>query len=318
MLLSYDFEKIAYEHLYRTLNKCSSGRVKANINGYMSHIRRFRNFVFSNYNLEIGMEEKKDDGDHINHIEKKKSVVSPVSTYSVKNYGVDIKKATEAVNKFYTELEADSNARFLSWEHCYKEFQRSKDLDINSKELLDYLALHLSFYLASWGMLRGSSFLLQKDYKVQYDIVKELFREKYSSLWNIDCKGLQQEDNLSLLMELIYTLKSIYEEKRANVKSVENEVSDILITKVLMGTLGCLPAYDRYFKAALGKYKISTQNLKENSIVGLAKYYEEYEEELESVRKKISTARGLEYPQMKVLDMAFWQLGFDMSVENES
>ncbi len=45
-------------------------------------------------------------------------------------------------------------------------------LNINDEETIDMLALHLGFYLASWGMYRGSSFLLQKDYKVHVPIVK--------------------------------------------------------------------------------------------------------------------------------------------------
>lgn len=46
------------------------------------------------------------------------------------------------------------------------------------------------------------------------------------------------------------------------------------------------------------------------SIIGLIEYYKNNSIELEEIREKISGARQLEYPQMKILDMAFWQLGF--------
>lgn len=51
--------------------------------------------------------------------------------------------------------------------------------------------------------------------------------------------------------------------------------------------------------------------MSKSSLIGLADYYEENKTELEDARSTISKARKLEYPQMKILDMAFWQLGFD-------
>ena len=53
----------------------------------------------------------------------------------------------------------DKFSRYKSWEFCYKKFQ---DNVYNT----DDLAIHLSLYLASWGMYRGSTFLLNKNYKI--------------------------------------------------------------------------------------------------------------------------------------------------------
>jgi hypothetical protein len=53
--------------------------------------------------------------------------------------------------------EAGEHGRYLSWDHCYGYFQR------NSPEIIaadrDHAALHLGFYLASWGMYRPRGFL---------------------------------------------------------------------------------------------------------------------------------------------------------------
>ena len=93
-----------------------------------------------------------------------------------------IKSSTE----FYNDLKADENGRYRSWEHCYSHFIKARE----SKEVdYDYLSLQLAFYLASWGMYRGSSFLLQKDYKVHIPVVKELLGEKYDALAGIECIG---------------------------------------------------------------------------------------------------------------------------------
>lgn len=90
-----------------------------------------------------------------------------------------IKSSTE----FYNDLKVDENGRYRSWEHCYSHFIKAR----GSQEIdYDYLSLQLAFYLASWGMYRGSSFLLQKDYKVHIPVVKELLSEKYDVLAGIE------------------------------------------------------------------------------------------------------------------------------------
>ena len=71
----------------------------------------------------------------------------------------------------------------MSWQHCYNAFILNRsNVDDNT---FDYLALHLAFYLASWGMYRGSSFLLQKDYKVHIPIVKIIMEKQYNPLVGI-------------------------------------------------------------------------------------------------------------------------------------
>lgn len=78
-----------------------------------------------------------------------------------------------------------------------------------------------------------------------------------------------------------------------------------------MATLGCVPAFDRYFVFGLKSQKvvIGTYNIK--SILQLVDFYEKNLEQLDSVQKNFNVADML-YPQMKILDMGFWQIGFDL------
>ena len=62
-----------------------------------------------------------------------------------------------ASQRFYDELKHDPNARYRSWEHCYSNFYHARGKEVID---VDYLSLQLAFYLASWGMYRGSSFLI--------------------------------------------------------------------------------------------------------------------------------------------------------------
>lgn len=215
----------------------------------------------------------------------------------------------ESSVKFYDTLKKDENGRYRSWEHCYSNFINARD---NKNAELDYLSLQLAFYLASWGMYRGSSFLLQKDYKIHIPVVKELLKEEYDPLAGIDCVELKREENQRLLENINAFLDEYYSNIRDEVKNIKvrNQLSSTLITKILMGTLGCVPAYDRYFISGIKKQKVSSGNYNMKSIGQLVDYYEKNIVELENIRKDMKI-NGMAYPQMKILDMAFWQIGLD-------
>ena len=137
------------------------------------------------------------------------------------------------------------------------------------------MSLQLAFYLASWGMYRGSLFLLQKDYKVHIPVVKELLNEKYDVLAGIDCIGFKDDSNQKLLQDINSFLEQYYDKIRHKVKEQElkNQLSFTLITKILMGTLGCVPAYDRYFIAGIKNQKVATGNYNIRSVMQLVHFY---------------------------------------------
>ena len=215
----------------------------------------------------------------------------------------------ESSVKFYDTLKKDENGRYRSWEHCYSNFINARD---NKNAELDYLSLQLAFYLASWGMYRGSSFLLQKDYKIHIPVVKELLKEEYDPLAGIDCVELKREENQRLLENINAFLDEYYSNIRDEVKNIKvrNQLSSTLITKILMGTLGCVPADDRYFISGIKKQKVASGNYNMKSIIQLVDFYEKNIVELENIRKDMKV-NGMAYPQMKILDMAFWQIGLD-------
>ena len=211
----------------------------------------------------------------------------------------------EAATEFYGVLKADKNARYRSWEHCYKCFHDARS---NTDADYDYLSLQLAFYLASWGMYRGSSYLLQKDYKVHIPVVKEILEKEYDCLFGIKCLELRKKAIQERLRKLECFIESFYDGIRKTVRSTDRSPSATLITKILMGTLGCVPAYDRYFIEGVKELNISTGTYNMNSLLKLVDFYETNYEQLEKERKKLKVY-DLPYPQMKLLDMGFWQVG---------
>ena len=220
-----------------------------------------------------------------------------------------IDELINAAQAFYEDARANENGRSRSWEHCYRVF---RDARIDPSPDYDYLSLHLAFYLASWGMYRGSSFLLQKDYKVLSPIVEEVLKPEYDCLFGVACADLRQpgvQEQLTNARDYIAKHFGPIRDEVAG-REVPTPVSPILITKILMGTLGCVPAYDRFFQDGVATYKVTTQEYSLESVRKLAKFYEAHNDRLEEARRGMRT-EDLIYPQMKLLDMGFWQIGFD-------
>jgi hypothetical protein len=65
----------------------------------------------------------------------------------------------------YFDAMKKQHHRYRSWEHCYRYFRQ---VGGTAREVIaadpDHAALVLGFYMASWGMYPGASFLLRFDY----------------------------------------------------------------------------------------------------------------------------------------------------------
>ena len=126
----------------------------------------------------------------------------------------------KGIECYYKNIKNDRHCRYLSWEHCYLAFYNAiKKVDKREKTI-DYLCLQLAFYLASWGMYRGSSFLLQKDYTIHREPIKIILDDTYSVLLGIKCDKLLS--NINLLFELIKKLED--EIRRENNREGEGNV----------------------------------------------------------------------------------------------
>ncbi|BDC93400.1 hypothetical protein [Treponema bryantii] len=183
-------------------------------------------------------------------------------------------------------------SRYWSWIDCNKAFIA------NAKITEEDQAKILFMYLASWGMLRNS-FLLEYNYRILIPIVKLLNTPKYSILKNPEIDII--ENNIDLLWELTIEIRKAFKEYHP-----DGPVSDTLTTKILMGTIGCTVAYDRYVIQTLREYKIASGNYGKRSILELCKYYKAHPE-LETIRQVIKKEDKIDYPPMKILDMGCWE-----------
>jgi len=72
--------------------------------------------------------------------------------------------------------------RYASFDFCYHYFRRSSSRDLLHD--MEKSCLVIGFYLASWGMLRGSSFLLNKSAKY-YEPLIEYIANLDEEIWDI-------------------------------------------------------------------------------------------------------------------------------------
>ena len=220
-----------------------------------------------------------------------------------------IDELISAAQTFYDDARANENGRSRSWEHCYRVF---RDARTDPSPDYDYLSLHLAFYLASWGMYRGSCFILQKDYKVHTPIVEEILKPEYDCLFGLACADVRNDDVWKQLKKLYDKIAAHFDPIREKVagRKVTTPVSPVLITKILMGTLGCVPAYDRFFEEGAKYLGLEKKSYNKDSLLELADFYEAHNDRLEEARRGMQ-CEDLIYPQMKLLDMGFWQVGFE-------
>ncbi|QJD60780.1 hypothetical protein HG264_05520 [Pseudomonas sp. gcc21] len=201
--------------------------------------------------------------------------------------------------------------RLKAWEFIYEYIwndERSWQ-DLIGREQIDTTALHIGFYLANWGMFRGSSGLLQNS---NLDLMKTLARLLFSGR-GLDVLELGLDDFASGAPGL----KENQQNLDALLQSLEALSSNVswtttLKTKILMGVWGQFPALDRFYVAAcrdLFPRRAFITTASGKGLTALATLLEEQSFEIPS----FSTAtRGLPYPTARVIDMALFEYGLQL------
>lgn len=190
--------------------------------------------------------------------------------------------------------------RYASFDYCYSNFHPS-NRHLRSIDL-DRDALELGFYLASWGMLRGSSFLLTKSYKHLVPLVEHI-RSCPESLWKIDCNRYS-DDNIEALIDCYHRIKDLLIH--------DNNSHLTLVTKVMLGVFANTPAYDRFFKESFRQmYKgaCSFNSFNKASLQCVSTFYLSNSEDVNRLRQRISVLRpkpsfkALRYTRARIVDM---------------
>jgi hypothetical protein len=189
--------------------------------------------------------------------------------------------------------------RYASFDYCFNYFQSFRERriieQIYSPENIQNSCLHLCFYLASWGMLRGSCPLLQKSIKFYIPLIEYLATAP-KKLWEIDVDCYTRED-IQLLRDC---------RKKISYALLPCGASDTLATKIMLGVFGNVPAFDSAFKLGIRVSNFGTMALEK-----ISAFYQENKDIIDRFRMPtldFLSGRHTErlYTRAKVIDMVFF------------
>lgn len=203
----------------------------------------------------------------------------------------------EIVNKFKNQSNPDD--RYTSFDYCYNYFRTTNDVSQD----LEKSCLVLGFYLASWGMFRGSSFLLQKSIK-HFEPTIKYIATLDKSVWEIDTDNYC-ENNIHTIIKTYNAIKFCL---------INKDNSDLtLITKILLGVFGFIPAFDNYFCNSFrtisdGQCGFRKVNVKSLSFIKT--FYESNKSTIDRLSSETFTTdfitgqkTTINYPKAKIIDM---------------
>ncbi len=207
------------------------------------------------------------------------------------------------VNKFKAKSNPDD--RYTSFDYCFNYFLTEKDLTND----IEKSCLTLGFYLASWGMFRGSSFLLHKSLKHFQPTVKYIATLD-DSVWDIDIDNYD-ETSMRIIIDIYNEIK--------NTLILHGNAHLTLITKILLGVFGFVPAFDNYFSNSFrnisGGY-CGFRKLNTKSLIFLRSFYEANQSSIDKLSATTFTTNFLtgqktkiNYPKAKIIDMYGFSLG---------
>ncbi|NCA84767.1 MAG: hypothetical protein EOM83_04245 [Clostridia bacterium] len=201
------------------------------------------------------------------------------------------------VNRYKSQSAPDD--RYASFDYCYNYFRPSNDITQD----IEKGCLVLGFYLASWGMFRGSSFLLQKSVK-HFEPTIRYIATLDKSVWEIDADNYDENN--------VRTIIKIYKDIKTRLINKSN--ADLtLITKILLGVFGFVPAFDNFFCnsfRAISGGQCGFRKVNVKSLSFIKAFYESNKTTIDRLSVETFTTdfltgqkTTLNYPKAKIIDM---------------
>ena len=205
---------------------------------------------------------------------------------------MDIK---DAINKYMADRKPKE--RYSSFDYCYNYFydfyKQDKIEELSNEKNLQISCLQLGFYLASWGMLRPSSFLIDKSAKHYEDLIEKISQME-PELWEIDVDNYN-ENNVYLLINRRDDIRDAFK--------TERNPTETLLSKIMLGVFGNVPAFDTYFKAS----GIGVKKFNDNSLFEIQNFYKSHQSDFDSLNFKTIDFSGNKtdnkYTVAKLIDM---------------
>jgi hypothetical protein len=188
--------------------------------------------------------------------------------------------------------------RYTSFDYCFNYFrsfcEKNEIGEIASQQNIQMSCFQLGFYLASWGMFRGSSFLIKKSVKHFEKLIRKI-SQRGQEYWEIDVDKYSDR-NIELLLKLKWDIEHYLGE-------TEERASSTLATKIILGVFGSVPAIDQNVKNAFG-----INNFNKKALEKFIDFYKRNTSLIDSCKiKTLDFFTGKEteryYTKAKIIDM---------------
>ena len=155
-------------------------------------------------------------------------------------------------------------------------------------------------------MYRGSSGLLQKNHLIHEEAVKIFLSETCQKLKCSPDREVSQKD-IEAILEVKSKLANHYKSisfTKGTDQPRSISPTDALLSKIMLGTLGCIPAYDRYFIIGFKQEKIS-RSFSHKSFTQLFEFIDIHSNDIKAAQELILSQTKTHYPIMKIVGMYF-------------
>lgn len=197
-----------------------------------------------------------------------------------------------------------SHSRVLSWDFCFEHFA---DLERVRRDR-QASCMQLGYYLASWGMLRGSSYLFKNTNARHYLQALDVIERYTPEMDELTPAYFGEQRSQELLV-------SVFQELAAALLP-EGGRQITLVTKTMMGVWGVFPSLDSYFMNTFGaiakerdkgrvfsKFGVNTVEL-------IGEFYDTHQREIDVLAAAYQTVdftsglpSGRSIPAAKVIDI---------------
>ena len=195
------------------------------------------------------------------------------------------------------------NLRDASYDFCYLYFQRNKG---HLADNMECSCMHLWSYLASWGMLRGSSALLQCSPAVLKEVIKYFDSISMSAIWSADV-DIYDRKTKQLIIDVYNKIASILNNNTHNAPSVT------LVTKIMLGVFGCVPAFDTFFTKTFRVLYDDFKSVREAELNDINNFYIKHKAIIDKIIIQVIDFDGnptnFYYKKAKLIDMFGFMVG---------
>lgn len=206
--------------------------------------------------------------------------------------------------------DADSGGQARSFDHCWNYFRRTP----HPADAMEASCYALGFFLASWGMYRGSTYLFRFTNASYLQRVVELIDDRGAEFRQLDLDAYGTDP--AAIIEAFHDVENAMWPRRP-----AHQPTVVLRTKVIMGTLGFLPAFDQYFTAGIRSLynhdrRPSFSSVNERSVRAMADVYTANHDVIDQLATTTTYTFGSDrrdgeaITKAKVLDMWGFQRGF--------